>query len=456
MSWRIKSFHLFPMKITGLRKPKRIGVLLFFFFCTQHSYAASSAELPPFTANDKVLILAPHPDDEIIAAGGVIQRAVSAGAKVKVVLLTNGENNLGSFMVYDKRFFFGPKRIIRMGLMRKQETVTAMQKVGLAKSDVVSLGYPDNGTLKILTERWVEDKPLSGKFSHARRVPYFDALSAGEPYLGQNILKDLEQILLEYKPTQIFVSHPADKNTDHQAFYLFMRVALWDLEGKIDSPQVYPYLVHLDEWPSPQGYQPELKLDAPPELLKSHLTWHHLDLSLEETSKKFKVLQDYPSQIQYAPNRLVSFVRQNELFSDYPVIKIDQTVNFDSLSYAEKGDHLVINLKSKRMMTRWFGASIFLLGYKKSISFSDMPKIEIHVRLGGLSIKDKQKSISKKKVKLTTRGKEWSLSIPFSMLGDPEFVLSRVQTRLQDLSNDQSAWRVLSLRKSGGVRMKKK
>jgi len=45
------------------------------------------------TKQDRILILAPHPDDEAISAGGVIQKALSQDAKVKVVCITNGDNN---------------------------------------------------------------------------------------------------------------------------------------------------------------------------------------------------------------------------------------------------------------------------------------------------------------------------------------------------------------------------
>ena len=411
-------------------------------FCT---VAVAFAELSKFLNSDRILILAPHPDDETIAAAGVIQGAVKAGAQVKVVLLTSGENNLMSFMAYDKRFFFGPKRIIRMGTMRKQETVNAMKKLGLAGKDVISLGYPDGGTLTILTRRWGEAKSFRGRFSRAKRVPYSDAMTPGAPYFGESILKDLEQIFLEYKPTKIFVSHPADGNPDHQALYLFMQVTLWGLEGKMNSPEIYPYLVHADKWPLPKGYRPELKLTAPSELADGPLTWHQLDLSLAEVSNKYGALQEYPSQSQYAPNRLVSFVRQNELFSDYSVIRIGQAADSSALTYTKQRDRLVVHLKLKRGLNKWLGASMFLLGYKKGISFSAMPKIEIVLRMNSFHIKDKGERLSKKEVRLIAHGKEWVLSIPLLLLGNPDCILSSAGTKLKDLSSAERAWRILAL-----------
>ena len=44
---------------------------------------------PPGSAD--VLVLAPHPDDEVLMAAGVIDRAVKQGLRVEVVLRTNGD-----------------------------------------------------------------------------------------------------------------------------------------------------------------------------------------------------------------------------------------------------------------------------------------------------------------------------------------------------------------------------
>ncbi len=43
-----------------------------------------------FKKNDKILIIAAHPDDEVIGCGGTILKAISAGAKVSVLFLGEG------------------------------------------------------------------------------------------------------------------------------------------------------------------------------------------------------------------------------------------------------------------------------------------------------------------------------------------------------------------------------
>ncbi|HXV18872.1 MAG TPA: PIG-L family deacetylase, partial [Candidatus Omnitrophota bacterium] len=58
-------------------------------------------------AGERYLILAPHPDDETLAAGGLIQGAVRSAAHVKIIYLTSGENNLISAIFYHKKPFPG-------------------------------------------------------------------------------------------------------------------------------------------------------------------------------------------------------------------------------------------------------------------------------------------------------------------------------------------------------------
>jgi len=45
--------------------------------------------LPPLGA--RLLVLAPHPDDEVLGAAGMIEAAVRRGADVRVVVATDGE-----------------------------------------------------------------------------------------------------------------------------------------------------------------------------------------------------------------------------------------------------------------------------------------------------------------------------------------------------------------------------
>ena len=152
-------------------------------------FAADVQPLPPFTKYDRVLIMAPHPDDETIATAGVIQSAKKSGAAVKVMCFTNGDHNELSFIVYEKRIPLKSGEFIHMGETRRNETIAAMRSLGLEEADLAFLGYPDFGTMEILTKSVVSRAMAysmpSGMvvFSRSRAVrPPVDTSSPLAPY----------------------------------------------------------------------------------------------------------------------------------------------------------------------------------------------------------------------------------------------------------------------------------
>ena len=260
---------------------------------------------------DRILILAPHPDDEAIACAGVIQDAISKGAEVKIVYLTNGDHNQVSFIVYEKRLPFLKGEFIHMGEVRMNEAKKAMNLLGLDESNLIFLGYPDFGTFAILRGYWGNDRPYQSMLTHISNVPYKTNLSFNAPYIGDSILNDIKNVLIIYKPNKIFVSHPADVNVDHKSLYLFLQVALADLEGQIPNPKVYPYLIHCLGWPSPRHYHPELSLEPPKKFINDQINWLKFDLTDKQLEMKHQAILSYRSQTESSAFYLLSFARKN-------------------------------------------------------------------------------------------------------------------------------------------------
>jgi len=183
--------------------------------------AASPAVRPSgafqLSEGDRILVLAPHPDDEVLGAGGVLREAVRRGLPVRVVFLTNGDSNEWSFLAYHKRPVIFPRAVLAMGTMRQGEALAATAALGIPARDVSFLGYPDYGTLTIWRAHWSARPPGRGRLTRATAVPYPAAYRPGAPFKGEEILADLEAILREFRPTRIFVSHPADHHPDHAA-----------------------------------------------------------------------------------------------------------------------------------------------------------------------------------------------------------------------------------------------
>lgn len=446
-------------------------ILLLMILSVNFCYAQEIKHFPGFEKDDRILFLAPHPDDETIATGGIIQQAVKQGLPVKIVYLTNGDNNQLAFIVYEKRIVFRKNSFVFMGETRRKEAIKAMGLLGVNSKDLIFLGYPDFGTMHIFTKYWGDGDSFKSMLTRVKNVPYKECFSYRAPYRGESILIDLKTILEEFGPTKIFVSSPNDSNVDHRAFYLFLQVALWDMKGQIKSPEVYPYLVHLVSWPKLRGYRPNLELLPPKRLQAANAKWFRYDLTQRQIENKKSAISCYKSQIEYNPPYLYTFARKNELLSVYPDIVIKEqkgklnwlageeeaagsslTVNeeeesVETLAYLVEDNILYIKAKLNKLLSVNMGVNVFLFGYSKDTPFDKMPKIRIRIGFrGNTIIYDKRNIISLPGVEVVSRGKELNIKFPLSGLSSPEYILSCVMASNKGLPSYETAWRVLKLK----------
>jgi LmbE family N-acetylglucosaminyl deacetylase len=99
-----------------------------------------------------VLVIAPHPDDETLAAGGFISIQTSRGVPVELIAVTDGEN------AYEDG--------LNLATIRQAEQTAALEKLGLQSSNVIRLGLKDSGVASeesTLVERLL---PLVSKDTH--------------------------------------------------------------------------------------------------------------------------------------------------------------------------------------------------------------------------------------------------------------------------------------------------
>ena len=458
---------------------KKFAVVFLLLFSLKNTVCAQEIKaLEAFNKGDRVLIFAPHPDDEAIGCGGIIQQALAAGSKVKIVYLTNGDHNELAFIVYEKRLTFMPGEFLYLGSVRRQEAINAMKLLGLNENNLIFLGYPDFGTFTIFSQYWQTKKPFKNMMTRVGSVPYKQDLSFGAPYTGESILSDFKKVLLDYKPTKIFVSHPADVNGDHKTVYLFLQIALRDLRSQIPPAEVFPYLIHCVDWPKPRYYHPELGLEPPKSFLKSEINWRESGLKPEQLEQKHKIILSYKSQTASSAFYLLSFTRKNELFGDYPDIKLtnqvslkerapeffgfsrlfvnsngEGTLSQDSLmeiqgqvSYAIVDNCLLIHIERGKELSRNFGLVLYLFGYSDKTPFSSMPKIRIITRNKEFRFYDGNKKIASPGVILDRDSKEFLLRIPLVLLGNPDFILTSLKAYGGKLSVDATGFRKIFIK----------
>lgn len=108
---------------------------------------------------DNIVVIAPHPDDEVIGCGGAIASACKNGSKVGVVYITNGSHGTASGRVDEKLID-----------IRKKEALAGLRELGDIHTKF--LGYSDGN---FRASRWValEVIELIKSFSTNQKVVLF-------------------------------------------------------------------------------------------------------------------------------------------------------------------------------------------------------------------------------------------------------------------------------------------
>jgi LmbE family N-acetylglucosaminyl deacetylase len=92
----------------------------------------------PFEAafgQGRIMVLAPHPDDESLGCGGLIAEACSRGQPPFVVILTDGSKSHPNSPSFPAE---------RLRALREEEARAAMCELGLPADHLVFLRYPDS------------------------------------------------------------------------------------------------------------------------------------------------------------------------------------------------------------------------------------------------------------------------------------------------------------------------
>jgi len=445
---------------------KTIHILTLLLFILGVSFGVSSAEPDKsfadlsVTKKDRILIIAPHPDDEVLAAGGIIQKAVDIGARVKILYVTEGQHNPISLVMYEKKIPFKNRQsqFIKLGDIRRQESIEATSTLGLNKQDLIFLDYPDSGIRKIFVGHWGEGNEYKDFLTGLYRVEKRGDITLNAPYIGDAILADIEYVIREFKPTKIFCSHPLDLHRDHIAVYLFLEVALWELQKEIRKPEIYLYVVHYRNWPVPIGFHPDKKLSPPKKIAKLDLTWFNSQLNSHEVEEKKQAIMKFRSQVAYSKNYLLSFARCNEIFSE-DLEDIDLTNNsiyilngereIKDVSFHLQDDRLNIDINFLKHVSRMrgFNTTIYLFGYQKGKAFKNMPKLRIVLHPKKWFVYNQDYKISKQGVGLKSKSGKLHLSIPLALLGNPDMLLYSLKSNLFKTGiSVWNCWRTVNLK----------
>jgi LmbE family N-acetylglucosaminyl deacetylase len=267
---------------------------------------------------ERVLVFAPHPDDEALACTGVLRRAVIQDQAVKVVIMTAGDAHTRAKKDFESSFpdeasdrdGDGDFDMIDFGIVRHEESIAALGLIGVAPEDIIFLAYPDAG----IDDLWNGAKRFTSPFTGQSEVPdaYDFAFRVGAPYSRDACLADVSKVIREFKPTLIFSPRPTDTHQDHWALGKFVSQALMQLYDQVQWKAHFGYLIH---WEKIQPDWPGSGADWSPPTGQAPPVWSlqlaDFGFSAEE---KCKVIDAFRSQVNVSGPYLRAFSKDSEIF----------------------------------------------------------------------------------------------------------------------------------------------
>lgn len=177
------------------------------------------------TSRDRILIIAPHPDDEILSSFKIISDGSKTGAKVKIVFLTNGERNYLAYIYQKKKVPLSKSSRKAYALERRYEALKVLSNIGKIQSEF--LEFRD---LKV------------------------------ENFLNE-IINCLNFLIKDFSPTIIIAPSPLDLHPDHNVVAMLTEIVVRSI--KVDKPPLlFQYCIHPSEISILENF--EIKLELSP------------------------------------------------------------------------------------------------------------------------------------------------------------------------------------------------
>jgi LmbE family N-acetylglucosaminyl deacetylase len=295
------------------------------------------------TLGSRVLVVAPHPDDEGLAMAGLIRQILAERHRVKVAIMTSGDGDAAAVQTESRKSALTPADFRATGTARVRESTEAMARLGLPSSDLILLGYPDGGLNSLWDVNWDYDNLHHG-LNGADYSPYSFSFQKNAPYCGQNVVKNLESIIEAYKPSSIVYPDAEDEHHDHWAANAFVQYALADTRYRTKE---FTYLVHRYDYPEPKGFAPGASLRPPPGFMPAEDKWQSFPLSAKDEKAKEGALGCYAIPRMRIGGFIESFVRKNELLATSTEGTIDRVdskapaLDSEPMPYLVEGDPFI-------------------------------------------------------------------------------------------------------------------
>lgn len=321
-------------------------------------------------ANDRLLVLAVHPDDETLGCGGLIQQAVAAGASVHVAFITNGDNNPWPQRYVEARWKIGARERQRWGRRRQSEAVEALSILGVGSSRIIFLGLPDQGMTSLL--------------------------ETGD----DEVVQLLGEMIAGVAPTLLLGPALDDTHRDHNAVAVLTDMALAHLPAEA-KPRLLTYLTHGEKVFSTNGYK--------------------ISLSRSQLETKRRAILCHKTQMALSRGRFLAYAQSEEIYFSPPAVERYQPLHPVSEIYV--GRH-ILNIRVHLPETS--------LGFKPVLKLageSARSLVSLQFTLNGESseIYDNVRNLAAGQAKLRTDNGIVEAEIPTALLGDAETIYAKLE-----------------------------
>jgi len=264
----------------------------------------------PLAAWERVLVFAPHPDDETLATGGLLQHAREVGSAIRTVFITDGDNNPWPQRALERRWRIQQADRSRWGARRRTEALAALATLGVPPEGAMFLGYPDQGLTQLLFSR--EEK----------------------------VSQAIASLVAEWRPSLLIVPSARDCHPDHSAIALLVRRALTRLGAACPPFMELGYLVH-GQSDSCASFQ--------------------LPLSPEQQARKRDAILCHTTQLVLSRRRFLAFAEETEqfFFSTAPTV-VD--ARHSVCTVGVEGSSLRLEIVARSRLEMFLPSTLYLIG----------------------------------------------------------------------------------------------
>ena len=273
---------------------------------------------------ERLLIFAPHPDDETLSAAGLAQQVMARGGTVRSVVVTAGDAYEDAIEEATGRHHLKRSDFYKYGEKRLEESRRAAEVLGKDALDLDLLGFSDGSLYDMLVSNWWRKHPDKSEYTGFTHVFYKQAEdNKGMAQAGVFLRNKLVNILRAAKPTLIVFPDVMEDDSDHSALGMFALLAVdeWLEHQKTPpEPRMLAYLIHWPNWPPASDGVKPVDFSYKPLYLPANLpvrghTRTCVELTRQETLTKREALAQYTTQQAYMAPYLEAFVHTNECFT---------------------------------------------------------------------------------------------------------------------------------------------